>query len=587
VSQGGADRPPPRWALPALLAAAAALRLLHWGAVGRLPFVDRLVLDSAEYDRWARALAAGDWLGSEPFFQAPLYPYLVALVYRLAATPHAVYLLQIAAAVVGVWCLYRAGERMVDARTGLAAAALAGFYAPFVLHDVQLLKESFAVTLVAALLWALAEARARGTGRPWLLAGIASGLLVLLRENALVALPFLLPLAWRRGEAAASLRRSALFLLGIALPLLPVAARNAAVGGGLLPTTYQGGVNFYIGNNPDADGTYRPLTPGRQIPAHERREPWRLAEAEAGHSLTAAEVSAHWRRRALAWARAEPGAFLRLQLRKVGLYLSPYEWPDAVDLYWLRARSPALAAVGLDFGGLALLALAGAGLAGRRRLFGALAPAWLFALAWMASTVAFFLFSRYRLPGLVPLCLFAGLPLAAAFAPGASRRTRILVLALLAAAWGLPRLALPAPRLDLVEQNLGRLAAEEGDTAAAEAHFRAALAAAPESFLPLVELGALAGRAGRPAEARAWLEKAVEREPGSVEAWANLGAACLALGDLPAATAALDRALALDPEHAPALRNRELLSRRAGAGGASQASPGIQPDEPGVSSGPP
>ncbi|HQP93847.1 MAG TPA: hypothetical protein PK570_07825, partial [Thermoanaerobaculia bacterium] len=128
-----------------MLAGAAALRLLHWAAVGRLPFVDQLVLDSAEYDRWARTLAAGDWLGSEPFFQAPLYPYLIGLVYRLAATPHAVYLLQIAAAVAGLWCLARAGARLADEWTGLAAAALAGLYAPFVLHDVQLLKESFAV----------------------------------------------------------------------------------------------------------------------------------------------------------------------------------------------------------------------------------------------------------------------------------------------------------------------------------------------------------------------------------------------------------------------------------------------------------
>jgi len=545
-----------------VLAGAAALRLLHWAAVGRLPFVDQLVLDSAEYDRWARTLAAGDWLGSEPFFQAPLYPYLIGLVYRLAATPHAVYLLQIAAALAGLWCLARAGARLADEWTGLAAAALAGLYAPFVLHDVQLLKESFAVALVAALLWAVAAARASGRGRAWLLAGAAGGLLVLLRENALAALPLLLPLAWRRGEYRASLGRGLLFLVGIALPLLPVAARNAWVGGGLLPTTYQGGANYYIGNNPEADGTYRPLTPGRQIPAHERREPWRLAEAAAGRPLTANEVSAYWYERAFAWARAEPLAFLRLQLRKAGLYLALYEWPDAVDLYWLRARSPALAAVGLDFGALALLAPAGAGVAWRRRLWGALAPAWLFALAWMASTVAFFLFSRYRLPGLVPLFLFAGLPLAAGFAPGASRRARLAALALLVAAWGLPRLALPAPRLDLVEQNLGRLAADRGEPAAAEAHFRAALAANPESFLPLVELGALAGRSGRAEEARGWLERAVAREPGAVEAWANLGAACLALGDLPAAAAALDRALALDPGFAAALRNRELLRQR-------------------------
>ncbi len=34
--------------------------------------------DSRAYDEWARRIAAGDWIGREVFYQAPLYPYFLA-----------------------------------------------------------------------------------------------------------------------------------------------------------------------------------------------------------------------------------------------------------------------------------------------------------------------------------------------------------------------------------------------------------------------------------------------------------------------------------------------------------------------------
>lgn len=579
----GAGAPGPRSArlLALVLAAGAGLRLAHWLAVRRLPFVDALVLDSAEYARWARAIAAGDWLGREPFFQAPLYPYLIALVYRGVASPHAVYLLQIAAAVAGLWALHRAGREMADEATGLAAAFLGAVYAPFVFHDVQLLKESLATTAVAFLLWALAGARRRGNAASWLVAGALLGLLALLRENALLLAPVLALLAFSRGDVPRVARRVGAFAAGLVLVLVPVAARNAALGGGFLPTTYQGGVNLYIGNNPSADGRYRPLVPGRQVPEMERREPWRLAEAALGRRLAASEVSSYWLHRSLDWARSRPVDFARLTLRKLALYWSPREWPDAVDYAWVRQRSPLLAAVGLELPGLALAAAVGLAVAWRRRLLGRLAPAWLFGLAWMVSTVAFFLFSRYRLPGLPPLCLLGGVALGALFrgerrdqAPAADaggRVPRALAALLLVAAWGVSRLAAGEPDLELVHTNLGRLAAQRGDAVAAEREFRAALAANPRSAGVLLELGTLAGRAGRTAEALAFFDRSVRIEPASPEAWANLGAARLAARDLPGAREALERAVTLDATLVPALVNRVLVELAAGDLAAAEA----------------
>src|SRR6185369_4133285 len=362
-----------RSVLLAILAVALLVRLVHWWAVRGQPFFGQLAMDSQEYDRWAQAIAGGDWLGSQVFFQAPLYPYLLALVYTLLGRSlDAVYLLQIATAVAGVWALWRAGRALGNEPAGLVAAALAAVYGPFLFYDVQLLKESPAVTVTCFLLWALAARR-------WLAAGLLLGVLALLRENALLLVPFLLPLAWQRDssiEAGARgfAKRGGLLVIGLLLPLAPVALRNGLVGGDYLPTTSQGGVNFWIGNNPQADGAYRPIVPGKQIPALERQEPARLAEQELGRRLTAAEVSSFWLRRGLAWAAAHPGDFVRLQIRKLGMFWSWYEWPDAVDYYWTKTLSPVLRLPLVEFGTLSLLAPVGLWLLWRRKRFLEFAP---------------------------------------------------------------------------------------------------------------------------------------------------------------------------------------------------------------------
>lgn len=594
----GRPRRRPRLALPLLLLAAALLRIAHWWAVRDEPFFARLAMDSQEYDRWARAIAAGDWWGSEPFFQAPLYPYLLAGVYRLFGhSLDAVYLLQIALAVAGLCALARAADRMLGAPHGLAAAALGALYGPFLFHDVQLLKEGPAVALTSLLLLLLARAKiqskaispssevaAGGRKLPltefsawgWVGAGGVLGLLALLRENALLLVPFLVPLAWRRGDRRGSAVRSAGLLLGLALVLSPVAARNAALGGGFLPTTFQGGVNFWIGNNPQADGTYRPLAPGRQIPAFERAEPRRLAEVEAGRALTGAEVSRFWLDRSLAWARSEPAAFARLQLHKLGLYLSGYEWPDAVDYEWTKTRSPVLAGPLLEFTAVGLLAAAGVLLlvAGRRGAeLGALSPVFAFELGWLLSTVAFFLFSRYRLPAIPGLLVLAAIPLVEIGRASRAGRRRIVLggSLLVVAIWALPHLADHRPRTDLVEFNLGRLAEERGDGAAAERHYAAALAAAPDHFLAAMNLGTLAAKRGDLATALPLLERAATLEPAAPDAAANLGAGRLAAGDFAGARAALERALALDPGHEAATANLRRLAAREAALAARRA----------------
>ncbi len=550
-----------------VLALALVLRLAHWVAVREAPFVGSLVMDSEEYDRWAREIAGGEWLGSEPFFQAPLYPYLLAVVYALvngapALRLDAVYLLQIALAVAGCWALYRAGRLLGGTRLGLAAAGLAAVYGPFLFYDVQLLKESPAVTTVSFLLWGLVAGARGGRLGVWLAVGLSVGVLVLLRENALMVVPFLLPVAFVRGRSGA-FRRAALVVAGLALVLAPVVLRNAAVGGGFLPTTFQGGVNFFIGNNPEADGTYRPLTPGRQVPAFERREPVRLAEQALGRELGAAAVSSYWLGRSLGWAKEQPLDFLALQVRKLGMFWRWYEWPDAVDYYWMASISPVLALPLLELGGVMLLALTGLWLV-RRRLV-AWSPVLLFAVGWTLSTVVFFVFSRYRLPVVPALLLLAAVPVAELVEKvRTNRRWSAILAALVLIAFAAPAVLSPEPRLDLVHYNLGILAERDGRIGEAAAELERALSHNPELFSAALERGNLARRAGDLGGAIGWFRRATELEPRSALAWSNLGAALMLAGDETGAAEALARAVELDPAELGALTNLAVLRARQG-----------------------
>jgi len=337
------------------------------------------------------------------------------------------------------------------------------------------------------------------------------------------------------------------------------------VGGDLLPTSASGGMNFFIGNNATADGTFRPVVPGKQIPALEQQESRRVAEVAVGHALSAGEVSSWWFRQSLRWAAAHPGRFALLQIRKVGLYWSWKELPDTFDYAWMRTRSIVLGLPLVQFGTVSLLAVAGFGLILVRRASAAWAPAWTLAGAWMLSTVVFFLLSRYRVPGVPPLLLLAALPIAALL-EARPPRTRAWWAGAVAAVLALGISLVPAdrPRIDLVEYNLGRLAQDRGDVAEAERRFASALDANPDMFLASMNLGTIAAGRQDWARARDHYERAAASEPASDDVQCNLGGVYLALGDFGSAQTHLERALTLNPRNVLALQNETVLLARRG-----------------------
>ena len=330
--------PPAAW----IFLTALAVRLLHVWQLRASPFFDVLMGDSRGYDEWARRIAGGEWIGHDVFYQAPLYPYVLGVIYATAGRH--LLLVRVVQAVIGsASCalLGAAAARLFSPRAGIVAGLMLALYAPAMFFDALIQKSVLDVFFVCLALWLIAATiDAPQTARPrrWLGLGLTMGALALTRENALVFIAVIL--AWAlspnpqsainpqstirtpqpirnpqsaiRNLAVRRTARAAFFAAGLAVVLAPVAARNAYVGGGFYITTSQFGPNFYIGNNPRADGTYQSLRFGRGAPEYERTDATELAERALGRSLTPAEVSSYWSDKALDFITSRPGAWLKL-----------------------------------------------------------------------------------------------------------------------------------------------------------------------------------------------------------------------------------------------------------------------------------
>ena len=387
------------WWVVVAVALAAALRTAHVLALRPTPWFDHLVVDPDYYDEWARRIAAGDWLGDRPFYMDPLYPYFLAVVYRVWGRDLLlVRLLQVALAAGSCALVAVVGRRVAGPVVGLLAAFAFALYKPDIFYVAEVDKTCLSVFLTAAVL-ALAFGRSLAAR---LATGLALGLAALTRANFLLFAPLgfaALLLLDRRALAAL------VFSAGLVFVLVPVAARNRHLSGEWVLTTSQAGQNFYTGNNPTNPwGAYGGLPFVRSNPHFEEADFRAAAEVRVGHPLGPRDVSRFWFAEALAHMRAHPAFAARAMLLKLVLFWNDFEISDSQDQYLLERDSPVLRLPLLGFGAIAPLALLGVVAAFRRsRAVRLLAG---FVALYCVSVVGFFVFSRYRIqvvPALLPL----------------------------------------------------------------------------------------------------------------------------------------------------------------------------------------
>ena len=423
--------PPQRWErrfLVALIIVASGLRTLFLVEVHDNPFFNNPTSDAYYYDAQAQSIAGGDVVGKGVFFRAPGYPYWLGLIYAVFGHSYlAVRIIQHVLGVISLLLLYFLSRRLFTPVVGAIASLLALFDPVLMYFEGQLLFDWFLTFL--CLLWALmfSVAREQKNHRVWFFVSLLFGAICATRPTFL---PLALPLfgyqlwdSFKTKGTRSVLRLGIVIASGLAIVILPVTIRNAVVGDDPVLVASQGGINFFIGNNPEADG-YTARMPSDIGASWEIAEMTLYVEKQLGHHPSPSEESDFWYVKGLQFILQKPGDFLNLLIRKLYLFWNALEIPNNLDFYTFSRYSILLRVMPIGFwcvGPLGLLGMALAWKAHRGRLIAA------FVMMYCAVMVMFFVCDRYRLPVVPFLCIFAAYALAELFQKLKQRGYRWLI----------------------------------------------------------------------------------------------------------------------------------------------------------------
>ncbi len=405
-----------RWFLLGLLVFSVCLRVVFLLQVHDNPFFNNPTSDAYYYDAQAQSIAAGDVLGADAFFRAPGYPYWLGLIY--AAFGHsylAVRVIQHLLGVAAILLLYLLARRLFNPTVAAVAALLMAFYPVLMYFEGQLLFDSFLTFLCLSWFLLLYRARDNPTVWRWFVAGLLYGIISVTRPTFLpLALPLFGYEIWRcfkmdgKGKA---LRVGGVLMAGIALAILPVTIRNYVVANDAVLIASQGGINFYIGNNDDADG-YTARIPTDAGASWEIAEMSLYVEKMVGHRQTPSEESNFWYAKGMEFIYHHPVHFGALLIKKFYLFWNAMEIPNNLNFYTFSQYSWLLRLLPVGFwcvGPLGALGMIVAWKARRGRTMIA------FILMYCAVMIMFFVCDRYRLPVVPLLCVFAGYALVVFF----------------------------------------------------------------------------------------------------------------------------------------------------------------------------
>jgi len=295
-----------------ILAAAGVVRAVFFALFRGLP----LLMDEVQYQEIAVNVAEGRGFALDEkltSWRPPLYPFLMALLYRVAgaADPDVVRLFQAALSLGTVLVLYALAREVFGRRTARAAAAVAAFYPSLLFYNNHVLTEVVFIFLCAVVAWGLAVYLARPRALVAAGIGLVLGLAVLTREiiwPTVALLSLLMALAgrgsWRRWAA-----HSLLLVMGLLAVTAPWVVRNTHVQGTFTLIATNSGPVFLSGNYEHTPWD-RPWQANALPPELKVR---RLFDP----ALSEGQVQKLAMQRALAYIREHPWRTLRMNVIRV------------------------------------------------------------------------------------------------------------------------------------------------------------------------------------------------------------------------------------------------------------------------------
>jgi tetratricopeptide (TPR) repeat protein len=370
-------------------------------------------LDALYHDVWAQNIASGNWVGGEVFFRAPFYPYFLAVVFKIFGHDYVIpRLIQHLIGAFSCILVYFLAKKLFNRKVAIVSSFLAAAYGIFIYFEDELLLDSFLVFFDILLILSLLKAKDIPKFSRWLVCGMVLGLSAITRPNILFCIPFVwlwIFLVFVKGKKLKeTFAFCIIFLMGSALVIFPVTLRNYLVGKDFVLIASQGGINFLIGNNKDADG----------MSAVYYKEDWQyrdfehIAQKQMGRSLKPSEISSFYYKKGIKFLGEEPGKAFQLWIKKFYLFWNKFEVSNNQDIYFFKRYSWLFRILPIGFWLVGPLGLWGMLLSMTVRKENAdirksiLLPI-IFVFSYMFTVVMFFVTARFRLPVIPFLIIFS------------------------------------------------------------------------------------------------------------------------------------------------------------------------------------
>lgn len=589
-----------------VFAAVLLVRLFVLGRLAGSAFLLPTRGDMHFYDDWAQKVVGGQLTDHHAFYGLPGYAYLLAGLYKLCGYgPYVPELLQALLDAGTALLLYKISVALAPQPNGrrgqiagLMAAAAWAFCVPAQTYAAVLMPTAWFIFVFWFILWRIIKSQ---SAPDWWEA-LLLGLLVGLTATAIATILFLIPLlVCAIGLKPAIPARShfriigcALVLLGIAIGTSPCWLHNYFIARDRVFLSAHSGINFWIGNNPDANG-YPRFPPGlRAGQAAMLQDSIDVAESVAGHPLKRGEVSQYWSAKARDYIADQPLAWLRLLGLKLRNFWSAFQYDDLSIITNMREQGVTFP--GIYFGLLAALALPAMILTWNTVRLGRWITGAIF--LQMLALLPVFTTERYRLPIVPGLAVFAAFGLVTLFSNLAAGNVRpvlsyamLLMVSTLLVSWpqrGLSLWALDAynsgwqalesGNLSLAERKLelarayvpdnaetnfalGNLKLAQNDTSAASSLYLTTLRLDPRHRGAINNLGVLALENGQPEVAEQRFREALAIDGRNPKTHFLLAKTLIAKGQNGNARAEIDRALALKPDQPEFKELREQIEK--------------------------
>jgi Tfp pilus assembly protein PilF len=491
------------------------------------------------YNDWALRILRGEADEHFAFYGLPGYAYLLAFVYRIFGyNPFVAGSLQALLDAGSAFLIYELARRTFSSSMtsisksevavqaqpiGILAAVGWAFFVPTESYAAVLMPTAWFVFAFWFVIWRLVRRDELPSGKEILLLGFLIGLVATGVATILILVPFVLVVFFVRSKIDNLLaKRIAVLIAGLAIGTSPCWVHNYLFARDPVFLSAHSGINFWIGNNPVANG-YPKFPPGlRAGQAAMLNDSIAQAEADAGHPLKRSEVSAYWSGKAKNYIATHFVDWLRLLARKFKNFWNAFQYDDLSIITSLREQG--VVYPGIYFGLVAALAIPGLVLAWW------MVPnsRWLIiaTLLQIVALAAVFITERYRLVAVPGLLIFAAYGLSMLWTSVSTFRFQLALVYLLLLVTSTIFVAWPQsnPSLWALDAyNSGWQALESNDLSLAEKKLAIAHAYVPDNIETLFALGNLRLVEKKVADAKSFYQTVLQLDPHHKGGLNNLG----------------------------------------------------------------